>query len=88
MGYAKSTDGGKTWQKPNGEQYRLPITADNAEYAARIPQRHELINTTSMCADAAGRPYIATFWRPQGTKVPQYHLIYYDGSEWQLPNRI
>ncbi len=82
MGYAKSTDGGRTWQKSSGEAYRLPITAGNAEYAARIPQNRELINTTSMCADAKGRPYIATYWRPAGTKVPQYHLIYHDGSQW------
>ena len=51
MGYARSEDQGRTWLKSNGEQYRLPITADSAEYAARIPQRHELINTTSMCAE-------------------------------------
>lgn len=90
MGYAQSRDGGKTWQKSNGEQYRLPITASTAEYAARIPQRHELINTTSMCADSKGRPYIATYFRPQGTKVPQYHLIYHDGRKWhtsQIGNR-
>ncbi len=82
MGYAKSQDGGKTWLKSNGEAYHLPITADNAEYAAHIPQRHELINTTSMCADGKGRPYIATYFRPRGTRVPQYHLIYHDGSQW------
>jgi hypothetical protein len=82
MGYAKSTDGGKSWLKANGEAYKLPITAANTEYAARIPQAHALINTTSMCADAAGNPYIATYFRPEGTKVPQYHLIYHDGNQW------
>ncbi len=90
MGYAKSTDGGKTWQKSNGEKYCLPITASNAEYAARIPPGHELINTTSMCADTNGRPYIAAYWRPQGTKVPQYHIIHHNGSAWrtsQITNR-
>jgi len=82
MGYAKSTDGGKTWQRSNGKTYTLPITIDNAEYAARIPQSHELTNTTSICADAKGHPYIATYFRPEGKKVPQYHLIYHDGSQW------
>jgi len=82
MGYAKSEDGGKTWKKSNGETYKLPITAGNAEYAARIPQGHELINTTGMTADGRGRPYIVTYWRPEGTKVPQYHLIHHDGSTW------
>lgn len=84
MGYSKSTDAGKTWQKSNGEKYRLPITSDNAEYAARIPQGHELINTTSMCVDFKGRPYIASYWRPEGTKTPQYHLIFNDGHDWHI----
>lgn len=83
MGYAKSTDGGITWQKSTGEQYVLPITAATAEYAALIPQKHELINTTGICADQQGNPYIVTYFRPTGTKVPQYHLIYNTGSEWK-----
>lgn len=90
MGYAKSEDSGKTWKKSNGEKYHLPITAGSAEYAARIPQRHELINTTGMCADGKGRPYIATYFRPKNSKVPQYYLIYHDGSKWhthQISNR-
>ena len=37
LAYAKSDDGGKTWQKSTGELYNLPITAANAEYAAQIP---------------------------------------------------
>jgi len=83
MGYAKSSDGGRSWQKSSGETYRLPITQSNAEYSAMIPQNSELANTTSMCADSEGRPYIATYWRPEGTKVPQYQLIYHDGVSWQ-----
>lgn len=83
MCYAKSTDGGLTWQKSNGQKYKLPITVSNAEYARRIPQRSELMNQTSMCADSKGRPYIATYWRPKGTETPQYHLIYHDGTRWQ-----
>ncbi|OVE80427.1 neuraminidase [bacterium I07] len=83
MCYAKSTDGGKTWLKSSGEVYNLPITASNAEYAALIPQKSELANTTAMCADSKGRPYIATFWRPQDKKVPQYHLVFHDGVKWQ-----
>jgi len=80
--YAKSLDGGRTWQKSSGEMYKLPITAASAEYVRRIPQKSELINQTSMCADSQGRPYIATYWRPKGADVPQYHLVYYDGQTW------
>jgi hypothetical protein len=84
MCYAKSTDGGITWQRSSGEPYALPITVSNAEYAARIPQKSELANTTSMCTDSEGRPYIATYWRPQETTVPQYQLVFHDGVAWQI----
>lgn len=81
--YAKSVDGGRTWQKSTGEPYPVPITAANAEYVRRIPPGSELINQTSMTVAGRGRPYIVTYWRPAGTQVPQYHLVYHDGRRWQ-----
>ncbi|WP_377702750.1 BNR repeat-containing protein [Pseudoduganella sp. UC29_71] len=83
MAYARSRDGGLTWEKSTGERYTLPITAATAEYAARIPQNSELINQTSMSADRQGHPYIATYWRDAGSAVPQYRVIYLDGGAWQ-----
>jgi hypothetical protein len=83
MAYARSVDGGRTWQRSTGAAYQLPITAASAEYAARIPQNSELINQTSMTTDAAGAPYIATYWRPAGTQVPQYQLVYLAGKTWK-----
>ncbi|HEY8933758.1 MAG TPA: BNR-4 repeat-containing protein, partial [Cyclobacteriaceae bacterium] len=83
-------DGGKTWQKSTGEKYNLPITEETAEYACNIPEEHELINQTAMSADSKGRPYIATYWRPEGATVPQYFIVYYDGKQWhqqQVSNR-
>ena len=84
--YARSRDGGRSWERSNGEQYMLPINAATAEYAFRIPQRSELINQTSMSADASGRPYIATYWRDSGSTIPQYHLVYHNGNSWQQQN--
>jgi hypothetical protein len=84
--YARSKDGGKTWVKSTGEKYHLPITAATAEVACSIPQKSELINQTSMFADAAGNPYIATYWREQGSSVPQYHLVYRVGTKWKVQN--
>jgi hypothetical protein len=81
--YAKSEDGGKTWMKSTGEPYRLPIKAGTAEYVLRIPQGSELINQTSMTADGRGRPYVVSYWRPEGTSVPQYQLVYHDGRLWR-----
>lgn len=86
MAYARSLDEGKTWTKSTGEKYVLPINATTAEYACKIPEKSELINQTSMFADATGRPYIATYWRDAGDSIPQYHLIYKKGNEWQIQN--
>ena len=81
--YAKSSDGGKTWQKSSGENYHLPITVETAEYIWRIPPNSELINQTSMAADTSGRVYIATYWRAAETTIPQYRMVYFDGKKWQ-----
>lgn len=81
--YARSYDNGVTWYKANGKKYDLPIRYNNAEYACRIPQNSELINQTSMSADASGNPYIATYWRDPDSDVPQYRIVWYDGQMWQ-----
>ena len=82
--YARSRDGGVTWEKSDGEKYRLPITAENAEYVWHIPEDSELINQTGMCADKNGNPYIATYWRDRESTVPQYRLIWFDGETWHM----
>jgi len=81
--YAVSKDGGLTWQKSTGETYNLPIVAATAEYAVHIAPKSELINQTSMFADADGGPYIATYWREEKSTVPQYHLVYKTNKGWQ-----
>lgn len=81
--YARSSDGGKTWHKSNGQPYQLPITLKNAEYAWRVPQNSELINQTSMSTDADGHPYIATYWRDADSQIPQYRIVWHNGISWQ-----
>ncbi|MBK7873360.1 MAG: BNR repeat-containing protein [Saprospiraceae bacterium] len=81
--YARSVDGGKTWQKSTNEVYQLPIKQSTAEYAALIPMKSELINQTSMYADRNGNPHIVSYWTPQGTMIPQYHIIYNTGNGWR-----
>lgn len=83
LAYARSRDGGRSWETSDGRPCTLPITAATAEYAARIPQRSELINQTSMSADRDGNPYIAGYWRPAGSAVPQYHVVYRRGGAWR-----
>lgn len=82
--YAYSPDEGKTWQTSTGTKYNLPITAATAEVAWPVPQKSELINQTSMAVDAQGRPIIVTYWRPEGTEVPQFQLVWHDGKQWRL----
>lgn len=65
-----------------GRNTFFPSEPANAEYACRLPQNCELINQTSMSADAAGNPYIATYWRSPDSDVPQYRLVWYDGQAW------
>lgn len=82
--YARSKDGGVTWEKSTGEKYNLPITAATAEYAFRIPQKSELINQTAMMADDKGNPFIATYWRDAVSNVPRYRVVYLDKKKWKL----
>jgi hypothetical protein len=82
--YARSRDGGLSWERSDGTPYQLPITAATAEYAWRIPQGSELINQTSMTADPEGHPYIATYWRDADSTIPQYRVVRFDGEEWKM----
>ena len=84
--YAKSTDGGLTWLKSTNQTYVLPITAANAEYALKIPQHSELINQTSMFADAQGKVFIASYWRDGQETIPQYHLVFKTAGSWKVSN--
>lgn len=88
--YARSADLGKTWTDSNNAPITVPITSDNAEYALRIPENSDLINQTSIAADAAGHPYIATYFRPVGQDAVQLILVHHDGRKWsshQIGNR-
>lgn len=80
--YAYSPDEGRTWLNSEGSAFKLPITAENAEYICRIPQKSELINQTSMTCDEECHPYIVSYWSSQDSKVPQFRLVYFDGTKW------
>ncbi|MGC4104276.1 BNR repeat-containing protein [Ferruginibacter sp.] len=84
--YARSTDGGVTWENSKEEKYNLPINATTAEYVCRIPQKSELINQTSMYADEDGNPFIATYWKDKGDSIPQYHIVYHINDQWKVSN--
>jgi hypothetical protein len=81
--YARSRDGGYTWENSEGKKYNLPITSATAEYACKISQGSELINQTSMNADEEGSPFIASYWREPDSSIPQYRIVYKNGSNWR-----
>lgn len=82
--YARSKDGGLSWEKSTGEKYTLPITAATAEYAWMIPQKSSLINQTAMAADKNGNPYIVTYWSEN--EIPQYQIVYLEKGNWKKIN--
>jgi hypothetical protein len=82
--YARSKDGGITWEKSNGEKYTLPITVASAEIAWKIPQKSSLINQTSMTTDAKGNPYIASYWSEN--TIPQFQIVYLENGIWKKTN--
>lgn len=83
MGYARSRDGGLTWENSLSQPYALPITESTAEYACKIPQKMELINQTSMSCDEGGRPFIVSYWRDTVSGFPQYQLLYNVEAGWK-----
>ena len=82
--YARSTDGGISWNKSNGEKYNLPITVASAEIAWKIPEKSSLINQTSMAADENGNPYIANYWSENN--IPQFQIVYLENGSWKKSN--
>lgn len=81
--YARSEDGGRTWQRAEGNPYKLPITQESAEVAAAIPQRRNLMNPPFIGVDKRGRPIIVSYWSPKEGARPRFNLVYRDGNAWQ-----
>lgn len=81
--YARSKDGGRSWENSKGEAYQLPINAETAEVVCVIPQNSNLINQTSMTADREGNPYIATYYKSSSDSCTQFHIIYLEKGKWK-----
>ena len=84
--YARSKDGGITWEKSTSEKYILPITAATAEYAWKISQKSNLINQTAMTADKNGNPYIVSYWSEN--EIPQFQIVYLNNGNWKKENTL
>jgi hypothetical protein len=82
--YARSGDCGETWSASDGKPLAVPITEASAEYAVRLPANSGLMNPPALTVDGGGRPCIASYWSPAGTRIPQFHLVRHDGRAWSV----
>ena len=82
--YACSDDYGLSWYKSDGTPYSLPITMETAETIVRIPQNSSLMNQGGIDVNSAGHPYICTYWQKSPTSPLQYHVVWFNGTEWNI----
>ncbi len=79
--YARSRDGGQTWENSAGAPLAMPITVQSNAMVFAIAKGQNLINSCSLATDAQGRPHIAYYCNgPDG--VPQYFHLWFDGRAW------
>jgi hypothetical protein len=81
--YARSKDGAKTWEKINGEKYRIPITMETADTIWRVPQNSSMMNGFGVTTNHQGDVFIAGYW-DSGSGIPQDRLIWYENYEWHM----
>jgi hypothetical protein len=81
--YARSLDGGNTWQTANGSRIETPITHGEGDTLIdTLPTGSGLINNGGLTVDSGGLPHgVVAFQRP-GSGVRLEHL-WFDGATWQ-----
>ena len=84
LAYASSLDGGVSWTGLDGQALRLPLTESSASYALRIPQHSKLMNPPVVAVDAAGRPYISSYWSPAPGAKPRFHVVVGEQQAWRV----
>jgi hypothetical protein len=82
MCYARSLDGGETWENSADINCQLPITDETAEVICPIPPNSNLINQTSMTTDKEGKPFIATYFKAPDDSCTQFYVIYQENGRW------
>ena len=82
--YARSTDEGRTWSRSDGTALSLPVTAATAEYAVRIEQNSNLMNSPALTTDHDGRPYAVTYWSSSPGSPPRFRVVHHDGLRWRV----
>lgn len=82
VGYARSVDGGHTWQTSGGRRLRLPITHAAAERVVDTRRRNSgLLNGGGLTVDAQGRPHAVVTFLERGARQRVEHL-WLDRGRW------
>jgi BNR repeat-containing family member len=82
VSYARSLDGGHTWQTSTGRPIPTPITHASAERVIdTAPTGSGLVNDGGLTVDAAGNPHgIVVFEPPRGARSLDH--VWHDGAGW------
>ncbi len=83
IGYARSSDGGRTWRSSDGTALRSPITHGGAETVIDTPPTGSgLVNSGGLTVDAGGRPHgVVLFNRPSADPILEH--LWLDQGVWQ-----
>lgn len=83
ISYARSVDGGHTWQSSDGTTLPSPITHPDAEVVLDTSDSGSgLINNGGMELDAAGRPH-GLFRIDRSDSRPHHLHVWHDGRRWR-----
>jgi hypothetical protein len=80
--YMRSVDGGRSWQRSDGEALPSPVTRQTAETVIATPPGSGLLNGGGLTVDAAGAPHgSVSFTRPTGDSAVEHVWLTDEG--WQ-----
>jgi hypothetical protein len=83
LAYARSRDGGRTWERSNGRRLSLPITHPASELVIDTTTNGSgLINHGGLTLDTRGRPHGAVLVDQPGRKR-SYEHVWHDGTTWR-----
>lgn len=80
--YARSPDGGVTWENSRGQRYDLPITPDNAEVIDPVEENSNLSNQDSSEVDSRNRMHVVVRMNDEAG-IPQFFHIWWDSGGWR-----
>jgi BNR repeat-containing family member len=83
VGYARSADGGRTWQTADGTPLALPITHTPASTILNTQASGSgLVNNGGLTVDPRGRPHgMVVFDQPGGNR--SWTELWFDGGSWR-----